>query len=617
MRPRFLIALAIVLGCGLLIVPQFFQQSQEDSAPFSNSSYEAQNTANLIKKDVQLTDQLCRTQCALQFDLALSQIHGEADGPSVLNKLQQEHPNMIYLQYNDADHHNHFYGKLPENKRQAFTSYMEEAKQALKQNRKYQSPTFNVDGKSYFVIGQTKHEKQGKKHQLIGVIQHDLLEQVQIQQKRNFRVVPYPNESRSRMQTMDVKTNEKKNPKSGSEQKGMSHFQIDEVVVKFTHPPTESQLEQIRKEIHAVEEEKQLNQTYIFRSDKLDANEMLNYFKKWEIDYAEPHFLYLTNQENETFIPNDELFYSYQWNLPVTDTLEGWNFSRGSEDVIVAVIDTGIDTNHSDLQGQLTEGLNVINGGQLPADDVGHGTHVAGVISALVNNNEGVAGMSWYNKVMPIKVLDHTGAGTTYAVAQGIIWAVDQGARVINLSLGNYANAAFLHDAIKYAYERDVVLVAATGNDGTSQPGFPAAYPEVLAVSAIDSNQSLASFSNYGDYIDVVAPGVNIASTYTNNRYAALSGTSMASPHAAALAAMIRSVNPELTNDQVMQIIRETAIDLGTPGRDANYGYGQINVAAALMQATGQHAEAETYDSDKIDWKEQIRLKIRKLFGVS
>jgi subtilisin family serine protease len=184
-----------------------------------------------------------------------------------------------------------------------------------------------------------------------------------------------------------------------------------------------------------------------------------------------------------------------------------------------------------------------------------------------------------------VKVLDDTGAGSTYGVAQGIIWAADHGAKVINLSLGNYADANFLHDAIRYAFDKDVIIVAASGNDNTSQPGYPAAYPEVLAVAATDENKNRASFSNYGDYIDVAAPGVGIASTYPGNQYAALSGTSMASPHVAALAALIRSVNPTLKNTEVMDIIRQTAEDLGPPGKDPYFGYGQIDVAKALRSA--------------------------------
>jgi len=193
--------------------------------------------------------------------------------------------------------------------------------------------------------------------------------------------------------------------------------------------------------------------------------------------------------------------------------------------------------------------------------------------------------MTWNNPIMPVKVLDASGSGSTYDVAMGIIWAADNGAKVINLSLGNYADAQFLHDAIRYAYDKDVVLVSACGNDNTEQPGYPAAYPEVLAVAATDANRNKASFSNYGDYIDVAAPGVSIASTYPDNQYAALSGTSMASPHVAALAALIRSVNPALTNKEVMDILQQSAEDIGPPGKDIYFGYGQIDVRRALQMA--------------------------------
>lgn len=212
---------------------------------------------------------------------------------------------------------------------------------------------------------------------------------------------------------------------------------------------------------------------------------------------------------------------------------------------------------------------------------------MAGIIGALTNNEEGVAGISWYNKILPVKALDNSGAGTTYSVAEGIIWAADQGAKVINLSLGNYADSQFLHDAIKYAYDRDVVIVSASGNDNTERPGYPAAYEEVIAVAATNAAGERASFSNYGDYIDVAAPGESIASTYPDNQYAALSGTSMASPHVAALAGLVRSLNPALTNKEVTSLLTSNAIDLGTAGHDKYYGWGQVDIYRTLQAAGG------------------------------
>ena len=246
------------------------------------------------------------------------------------------------------------------------------------------------------------------------------------------------------------------------------------------------------------------------------------------------------------------------------------------------MVDTGVDLNHPDLKKRLTKGYNVLEENHFADDDNGHGTHVAGIIASETNNREGVAGLTWYNKIMPIKAVGAEGYGTSFDIAKGIIWAVDHGADVINMSLGNYQSSSWLKEAIDYAYNRDVVLIAAAGNENTSRPSFPASYPQVLSVAAIDYTGNRASFSNFGDYIDVAAPGDLIASTYLNQQYASLSGTSMASPHVAGLAGLLRSVNPDLSNRDVMQIIENTAFDLGMPGKDFEFGSGLIDVQHAL-----------------------------------
>ncbi|WP_305142692.1 S8 family peptidase [Geobacillus thermoleovorans] len=251
----------------------------------------------------------------------------------------------------------------------------------------------------------------------------------------------------------------------------------------------------------------------------------------------------------------------------------------------VAIIDSGVDLTHPDLTRRLLPGYNVLADDRSPNDENGHGTHVAGIIASQPNNGEGVAGMTWFNPIMAVKALNADGYGTSIDVAKGIRWAVDHGAKVINLSLGNYQPSSVLEEAIRYADAHDVVLVAASGNDSTSQASFPAAYPEVISVGAVNPDLSYALYSNYGDYVDVVAPGTNIASTFAGHRYAALSGTSMAAPHVTALAALIRSVNPRLSNDEVRDIILESADDLGDRGKDPYYGYGLINVYRALELA--------------------------------
>jgi subtilisin family serine protease len=347
--------------------------------------------------------------------------------------------------------------------------------------------------------------------------------------------------------------------------------------------PTKQDLERMANEINGKILEK-FNLTVVFQSNELTTSELIERFnKKATVEFAEPKYLYLQNQIG---LPNDFLYQEqYQWNFPIIRTEEGWDITKGDEQIVIAVVDSGVDLDHPDLKGRLTNGYNVLENNQFPDDDNGHGTHVAGIIASETNNKEGVAGITWYNKIMPIKALGAEGYGTSFDVAKGIIWAVDHGASVINLSLGNYQHSSLLKEAIDYAYDHNVVLIASAGNDNTSQTSFPASYPEVLGVAALSYTGGRAPFSNYGDYIDITAPGVQIASTFFNQQYAALSGTSMASPHVAGLAGLLLSINPDLTNREVMDIIKNTAYDLGTPGTDNDFGSGLIDVENALKNA--------------------------------
>ncbi len=384
-------------------------------------------------------------------------------------------------------------------------------------------------------------------------------------------------------QARDIRRDIESNPevkKVYHNKQDRSHFVDHEVVVRFSPRPTPREIEAMLKKADA-KVKRDYGNAMIIKSNSLSTNELMQLFAEHpDSIYAEPNYLLLPNRR-----PNDVFYTRYQWNLPMIDMERSWEQSQGSSKVVVAVVDTGIDMDHPEFQGKLTTGYNVIEDNNYPMDDNGHGTHVAGVIAARTNNGDGIAGMTWHSKLMPIKAIGADGSGTAFDIAQGIRWATDHGADVINLSVGNYTSSAALRDACRYAYRKNVVLVAATGNDATDQPGYPAAYPEVFGVSAIDHNQERADFSNYGDYVDVVAPGVDIPSTYIYSDYAALSGTSMACPHVAALAALIRSVNPGISPDNVMKLMRKTAIDLGAQGKDNMYGHGMINVHAALTQA--------------------------------
>lgn len=373
-----------------------------------------------------------------------------------------------------------------------------------------------------------------------------------------------------------------------------SHYLDHEVAVHFKQTPTAEELDQMAKEIDG-RVLKQDGLLYVFRSFSIETPQILEYFqKKQNVEYAEPQYLLMQNdlrQMNELNMPNDQLYMEqYQWNLPVIETEQGWKITRGSRDVTIAVVDTGVDLDHPDLVNRLVDGYNVLGDNHYPDDDNGHGTHVAGIIASETNNREGTAGISWYSKIMPVKTMGAEGYGTTFDIAKGIIWAVDHGADVINLSLGNYKDSKVLNRAIKYAYKNDVVLVAAAGNDASLQPTYPAAYPEVLAVSAVNFDGRLADFSNYGNYINIAAPGEYIPSTYFHKQYAALSGTSMAAPHVAGLASLIKSANPALSNKKIIDIIKTTAVDLGTPGKDHEFGHGIIDVNEALNMAAADAA---------------------------
>lgn len=358
----------------------------------------------------------------------------------------------------------------------------------------------------------------------------------------------------------------------------VTHIQ-KRVLVHMKKPISPSDIQRISSEIQGKLVRKGRRDTYVFESKSLDTPQLIQYFKKWGCKHAEPLTVYRQNE-----LPNDEFYQTYQWNLPMIKADQAWKTSTGDPKVIVAVVDTGADLDHPEFQGQLVQGYNVLNGSNTPQDDNGHGTHVCGIIAARTNNVEGVASLDWNSKVMPVKALDQDGAGNVMDIADGITWAVDHGANVINLSLGQYEDNQYLHDAIKYAVSKNVTVVAAMGNDNSQRPSYPAAYPEVIAVAAVDENGNRASFSNYGGHASIAAPGVSIASTYPDHRYAAMSGTSMASPHIAGVVGLLHAVDQRITPDQVRRVLETTAMDRGDKGKDPYYGAGIVNVEAALTQ---------------------------------
>jgi len=283
------------------------------------------------------------------------------------------------------------------------------------------------------------------------------------------------------------------------------------------------------------------------------------------------------------FVPNDP-YWSQQWGPIKIEADYAWNTTRGDPSVLVAIIDTGVDWKHTDLAANYVKlGYDWVNKDADPMDDNGHGTHCAGIIAATLNNKLGIAGLAQVH-IMAEKGLDSWGSGDEDDLANAIIDAVDQGADIISCSWGSYIPSALIHEAIKYAYEREVLVIAAAGNGKTDRRSYPAAYDEVVAVSATDQNDNPAGFTNFGDWIELAAPGVNIYSTYYNNSYASRSGTSMSCPHVAAVAALAWSVYPNAVRDWVRLRLDYTADDLGDIGFDNYYGYGRINVRRAVEE---------------------------------
>ena len=301
------------------------------------------------------------------------------------------------------------------------------------------------------------------------------------------------------------------------------------------------------------------------------------------IEFAEPDYI-----ARSCLTPNDPYFASgAEWHLPKIQAPQAWNVTTGNTNIILAIVDTGVDLTHPDLAGRLLPGYNFVSNSSDPTDDNGHGTAVSGTAAATGNNGVGVAGLAWNCLILPVKVLDASGSATYSAVAQGITYAADHGARVINLSLGGSSSSSTLQSAIDYAWSKGVVIIAAAGNNGNSQPSYPGACNHVVAVSALQSNDTLPSWSSYGSYVSLSAPGVGIWTCNTNETYASWSGTSFSSPIVAGVATLVASIKPTLSNTQIVSILKSTADDLGSAGYDIYYGYGRVNANSAVLAANG------------------------------
>jgi cell wall-associated protease len=316
------------------------------------------------------------------------------------------------------------------------------------------------------------------------------------------------------------------------------------------------------------------------------------------VRYAEP------NYKATSF--GSDIQYTTQWSLKNTGQFEGTpgvdigytklnSLLAGLKlnQTLIGVVDTGVNYTLQDLKSRLRVdlGKDFVNSDLDPMDDNDHGTHVSGTIAAVSDNYYSVAGINQYASIIPVKVLNQDGRGNMSNVALGIRHAVDKGAKVINLSLGTNDFVQTVEDQLIYAKQKGVTVIAAAGNDGNSSLSYPGSSENVVGVGATDNTEALADFSNYGDGIDIVAPGVKIASLTKNGEVKYASGTSMATPHVVAVAGLIYAMKPDVTPEQVISLLTQNTVDLGTPGYDTTFGWGRLDAAKVVTAVKGLSAK--------------------------
>jgi subtilisin family serine protease len=380
---------------------------------------------------------------------------------------------------------------------------------------------------------------------------------------------------------------------------------------------------------HQVVEGKINKVTGELSSENDKASRLIDLTDKYESDKniveAEPNFVVkILRTPNDPYYSSSGSWgqsYPDLWGIKKINSASAWDQTTGSTSVIVADIDTGVDRNHEDLQGQMwvnsaeTPGNGVdddgngyiddyygwdwYNNDNNPMDDHGHGTHTVGTIAGVGNNSTGVVGVNWTGKIMALKFLSSGGSGYLSDGVAALRYAADMGAKVSSNSWGCTCNSTAMDDAVKYEHDKGMVMVAAAGNSNSDAIDHsPSSADRAIAVAATDYLDRKASFSSWGEDIDVAAPGVDVlslkasvspmcyASRTVGTRYCRVSGTSMATPHVAGLAALLLAKNPSLTNEEIRQILRHGATDLGAAGKDRNFGYGRISAAGSMNLAS-------------------------------
>lgn len=298
------------------------------------------------------------------------------------------------------------------------------------------------------------------------------------------------------------------------------------------------------------------------------------------IEFAELNALAApTATTNDPYVVNN-----YEWHLLKLQAFQAWDISVGTN-AVVAICDSGVDPTQPDLVGKLLPGYNFYANNTDTSDQFGHGTGVAGAAAAQGNNGIGVAGVAWNALILPLKISAPDGSATYSAIANAFTYAVDHGARVINISYGGSSSTSTLDSAVNYVWTHNGVIFASAGNAGTSAPQYPAACKNVVAVSATGYDDDFQTWSSYGSDVSLCAPGIGIWTTKNDGTYNAVSGTSFSSPVAAGCAALLLGYNPQLTNSDIVNLLESNADDLGAAGYDIYFGYGRVNAYRALLAA--------------------------------
>ena len=354
---------------------------------------------------------------------------------------------------------------------------------------------------------------------------------------------------------------------------GLSEQETDQVIVTFKEgEETESLLEQL----DVTELEMDPTVTIKVPEDAELEQFIKELEEKDEVESVEPDYLI-----ELLYTPNDPHIFTRQYHLQKIGANRAWFLTRGSPNVIVAVLDNGVDVNHIDLKGRMVAPYDIVAKSSTKIVNGAHGTHVAGIIGSSINNGVFGAGVAPGVSIMPINIFNGEFAYTS-DVVKALDHAVKGGAKIINLSIGNYQFSDAFNDAVQKAYNSGAIVVAAAGNESTDRPHYPAAYDNVISVGSTNATDKRSSFSNFGRHIDLTAPGSDIYSTLPGDGFGPMSGTSMAAPIVSGVAALVWSQEPALSNRKVIERLFSSADDLGSAGKDIYFGHGRINAKNAL-----------------------------------